>query len=806
MTLPQPNKATPLEEMLRKIKIKTQYRYEREQLSPEDNTGASELLTASEFIELTHSSSASIDYHRAMVSSIRSLNDSTNISINDYKAAGLEILNLIQSIYVQDPALSAIDVRNLNKAHTHLLDIVNKREALKSSLEQKLKTRAQRIKTSLTDALIKDKNPLLRGIGRYIQRSAEKKVLEQETQRQSKLAATRAINDATQNLNLVAAPEIAVPESPEVSVPEVSASEVAAPESSKTVTPESPERLSGSATITLLKEQAETLKNIEKILLDQYQTDKEQYRLDNENVARMREISTSSSSGSVALNPAISEDNATSPERQPSSADTGVFKNAAILAALGAGAYVGIEPNVLLRTVGQAGYNAMGVSNEQSNQFLPNPTTGEKIQTGAVLRTPAALQQTFKQIVARRTPPAPTPLRLVVGNNPTLLPQASWWSKAGNGALKWAANNSVLKWAGRGGSGISTLLEGAGAYNAYKEMIRARDKNNGQFNTEVMLRGLQMVSHGLGTIPLQAAAIPFIGTAAAGIGLAGSLAGMGLDYYMDKNYANSAAGAPSESTSESPQRQSLSNAEMNYNREYVAKKLKDAGYSDLQVKAILVNLQDESNFNPTALGDPDKKTGELTARGLAQWRLDRRDAMEQWEKAYAKQGRSSLEAQTDFLIAELKQYNLSPSQLSEDGATAAKTILNDYEKAGKDMVDMRSRKYENDPQLKSPSSGVRIISIERPQSGGQPQAFNTPRNNGFDRLNNTFTPSATRNSQQILSDSGMTGSPTNIAMVTNNIVNNNSTVVPASNQSPIIPIPINARTENIYAYLYANVV
>ncbi len=61
------------------------------------------------------------------------------------------------------------------------------------------------------------------------------------------------------------------------------------------------------------------------------------------------------------------------------------------------------------------------------------------------------------------------------------------------------------------------------------------------------------------------------------------------------------------------------------NRDIAGTYLSKKGWTDSQVRGLLASGQGESRFDPLIWGDPDKKTGKMTAFGYAQWHKPRRD-------------------------------------------------------------------------------------------------------------------------------------------------------------------------------------
>ncbi len=61
------------------------------------------------------------------------------------------------------------------------------------------------------------------------------------------------------------------------------------------------------------------------------------------------------------------------------------------------------------------------------------------------------------------------------------------------------------------------------------------------------------------------------------------------------------------------------------NRDIAGTYLSSKGWTDPQVRGLLASGQGESRFDPLIWGDPDKKTGKMTAFGYAQWHKPRRD-------------------------------------------------------------------------------------------------------------------------------------------------------------------------------------
>jgi N-acetyl-anhydromuramyl-L-alanine amidase AmpD len=112
------------------------------------------------------------------------------------------------------------------------------------------------------------------------------------------------------------------------------------------------------------------------------------------------------------------------------------------------------------------------------------------------------------------------------------------------------------------------------------------------------------------------------------------------------------------------------------NKNKILKFLMDKGLTIEQASGIAGNLQAESNFNPTAVGDSG------TSLGIAQWHKSRKENLIGFCKS-KKQDSESLECQLDFLWDELttKYSNvLSSIKSSENASTSAEIFASKYEK------------------------------------------------------------------------------------------------------------------------------
>ena len=85
------------------------------------------------------------------------------------------------------------------------------------------------------------------------------------------------------------------------------------------------------------------------------------------------------------------------------------------------------------------------------------------------------------------------------------------------------------------------------------------------------------------------------------------------------------------------------------NQDTIYNYLSKKGFNDAAISGILANIQHESGFNPTAVGDGG------TSYGICQWHLGRRERM----KDYCRQNNldvDSVEGQVDYLVWELQNH------------------------------------------------------------------------------------------------------------------------------------------------------
>jgi murein DD-endopeptidase MepM/ murein hydrolase activator NlpD len=118
------------------------------------------------------------------------------------------------------------------------------------------------------------------------------------------------------------------------------------------------------------------------------------------------------------------------------------------------------------------------------------------------------------------------------------------------------------------------------------------------------------------------------------------------------------------------------NISVNDNKNKILRFLTDKGLTIEQASGIAGNLQAESNFNPTAVGDSG------TSLGIAQWHKSRKESLISFCNS-KKQNSESLECQLDFLWDELttKYSNvLSSIKSSENASTSAEIFASKYEK------------------------------------------------------------------------------------------------------------------------------
>lgn len=89
-------------------------------------------------------------------------------------------------------------------------------------------------------------------------------------------------------------------------------------------------------------------------------------------------------------------------------------------------------------------------------------------------------------------------------------------------------------------------------------------------------------------------------------------------------------------------------------RQYVARRLADAGFNATAIAGIMANIAHESSFNPNAT---NPSSG---AYGIAQWLGSRKSALQAFARSRGKSA-SDLDTQIDFLVKETKQGQSGPT-------------------------------------------------------------------------------------------------------------------------------------------------
>lgn len=133
------------------------------------------------------------------------------------------------------------------------------------------------------------------------------------------------------------------------------------------------------------------------------------------------------------------------------------------------------------------------------------------------------------------------------------------------------------------------------------------------------------------------------------------------------------------------------------NQQYIADRLKAEGYSDTQIAAVMGHLQEESGFDPTAIGDGGD------AYGIAQWNSRRQELFN-----YTGTRTPSLQQQTDFLIHELNTSESAAGNQLKNSTTL-------YE-ASRAFANFERYQGYNNPL--SPSSKRRMQHAENFYNGG----------------------------------------------------------------------------------------
>lgn len=127
---------------------------------------------------------------------------------------------------------------------------------------------------------------------------------------------------------------------------------------------------------------------------------------------------------------------------------------------------------------------------------------------------------------------------------------------------------------------------------------------------------------------------------------------------------------------------------------YIYKSLMAAGYSVQQAMGIMANLQSENpSFEPNKSGDNGN------AIGIAQWNGERR--LKVLAHMQSRGGVDPLVAQVEYLLADLRNYNLGPNQMSQSAYQAAHEMLTRFEKPAPQYMAEREVQYQ---QTLSPSN------------------------------------------------------------------------------------------------------